>query len=359
MAHYQRSLFIFASILLGNIIHCCNGQSNVTSTSTTPVAYITYFSDLNCTEVAAVQGFLPDEHYLPKTALWNTLGEEISCVDAMACYFFPDGPTCKALNVSLGEQADVYAEERDDGLYVCDNTNWALGQPDCHPVDLETCRKSSLYNCYILWTLADEFEENPDAFIPSLTAEENGSNATAGLENYAYLAYYNDNACTDLAAVQGFVAENPFAVTMAGVDGITCEEAMVCFVHPNSTACAVLLEEHGLEDEEATIDIQVREDGNVYECDTSNEAVDEDTCSVIDPMECKTSSIYNCNFRWMSAEVFAEDPARLIHPGNTTNAESPTNSPSSGGTHSMTLIKTMIAVAVLVCSSNFMGISVC
>jgi len=52
---------------------------------------------------------------------------------------------------------------------------------------------------------------------------------------------------------------------------------------------------------------------DVYDCDTSNAAIDQDECSVIKPTQCIKSSLVNgCHLRFFSGVEFATNPRSLL-----------------------------------------------
>ena len=315
-------LFLFS--LLFQVVN-----SQILVNDTTPTAYLVYFSDESCTSFAGLKGIVSNDPFNALQALVDTDGNEISCVDGMACLFQPTGRGCEVLG-SPGEISTAEFDVRDDGIYECDDSNVDIGQPTCALIEPTTCIQSSAYNCHFRLVSGTYLKENPTDIIPPST------NVSEALGQYAYLAYYNDIDCIDLAGIQGFVSDNPYVLPSVGEDQVlTCEESMPCFLQPDGLAC----EEIELTGKPASGVIQV-DSVEVYECDSSNENVDEPICDIIDPQDCRTSSIYSCNFHWMSAILFAEDPASLLAPEladtdtDTTTPPDPqiTDAPTPSGT---------------------------
>mmetsp|Transcript_18624 Transcript_18624/g.34704 ORF Transcript_18624/g.34704 Transcript_18624/m.34704 type:complete len:355 (+) Transcript_18624:168-1232(+) len=280
---------------------------NATASAPSDVAFAIYFSDSSCTQFAGLKPIIANDPATVLQALKDKDGNDVSCVESMACAFLPEGRTCEALGVS-GEFTTVTIDIREDGdVYECDDSNPAAGQDECSVIDPTACMQSSTYNCHFKFVSLSTLKTNPNAFIPPST----GTSTIAGLEKYAYLTYYNDDSCSDVAGIRGFVSDNPYLLARVGEEqDYTCAEAMPCFLQEDGTVCESL----DLTGEPASSVIQVDFD-EVYECDSSNENVDEPVCAVIDPEDCKTSSVYSCHFHWMSAISFATDPAGLLNPG--------------------------------------------
>ena len=96
-----------SSIHLGLVAACASvastsAQSNETASrigSGEDIAYFSYFSDSNCQDFAGIKAFLPNDPFEILNAPTNANGDDISCVDAMACLYQPEGKTCRALGV--------------------------------------------------------------------------------------------------------------------------------------------------------------------------------------------------------------------------------------------------------------------
>ena len=188
------------------------------------VTYIAYFSDSSCTQFAGIKGVISDDGPTDFTlAREDGDGNEISCTDAMACLYMPDGPTCKAFG-ELNTVAINHAQNDNGTVYQCDASNPDLGQPECALVDYSWCAESSVYNCHWKLLTQELLKEIPSSV----------TNDTAGLEQYALLAYYDDKDCTKLAGIRGFVANDPWSMTGNVTDQglpVECGLSMACFLH--------------------------------------------------------------------------------------------------------------------------------
>jgi hypothetical protein len=275
------------------------------------IAYFTYFSDDACQNFAGMKALLANDPLQILSAQTDSDGNDISCVDAMACLYQPQGRTCQGFGVA-SDVTSVEIDIREDGVYECDESNVNLGLPECSLLDSSTCYQSSTFNCHFRIATAEQLKETPEEYLPPSTN-------TDGLGQYGFLVYFNDEDCTNLAGLMGFVSDNPYLLQGKGPDQDTvCQEQMACYLFQDGLTCEAL----GLTGEPAQGLIQV--DGEeLYECDSSNENLDEVLCDIIDPMDCKTSSVYSCSFHYRSAALFAKDPAATIKPDLST-ADQPT-----------------------------------
>ena len=194
-------------------------------------------------------------------ALVNTDGNEISRQDGCRPVFQPTGRGCEVLG-SPGENFHGPFDVRDDGIYECDDSNVDIGQPTCALIEPTTCIQSSAYNCHFRLVSGTYLEENQRISSHRRTYQKR-------LVECPYLAYYNDIDCIDLAGIQGFVSE---AQSHVGEDQVlTCEESMPCFLQPDGLAC----EEIELTGSTAPSGVIQVDSVEVYECNSSNENVDE------------------------------------------------------------------------------------
>lgn len=293
-------------------------QTNETDTPGKGIAYFTYFSDEECQNFAGIKAALTNDPFQVLNAPMDTVGSEISCVDAMACLYQPEGRTCQSLNVA-GEFTNVEIEIREEGVYECDESNVNIGLPECSLLDSSACYQSSAYNCHFRIATAEQLTEDPDRYIPAATDLD-------GLGQYGFLIYYNDEECTDLGGLRGHVSDNPYFLHRAGPDqDIMCQDEMACYLYEEGLTCEAL--DLSGEPAQALIEVDGEE---LFECDSSNENLDEVLCDIIDPSDCKTSSVYNCNFHYRSAVLFAKDPAESLKPqvgGGMVNQDMPTPPP--------------------------------
>ena len=220
------------------------------------VAYLVYYADDACQELAAVKGFLSHHPF----QLVRATGEGVSCHDAMVCCLDKTGPACSSLLSvggagSLQDVANFTIEVRGSEVYGCDDSN--VDRPECEVIESAECTASSVYNCHFRWATGPALEADPEYFVPS---------SVGVVDDHAYLAYYNNGDCTDLAGIRGFVSESPVDLTRV-TEGDSCDAAMACFLQPDGEACQELPTGSS-----ATVVIETHENVNdgldVYECDT-------------------------------------------------------------------------------------------
>ena len=135
------------------------------------------------------------------------------------------------------------------------------------------------------------------AFISCLlvvvAAQDTEPSVTTSRDPYIYWPYYS-SSCDgrSLVGLKGFATLEEIDVRGATAD--SCASEMACFFDAQSELCASL-ESNGVN---AQVYDAILDDGNLYECDTSNPLTDEDVCEVYDANSCIESSIYpSCQFK--------------------------------------------------------------
>jgi len=147
-------------------------------------------------------------------------------------------------------------------------------------------------------------------------------------DQIAYLTYYSDDQCRDLTLSKPVLNDVPFSIPILSEATQPCSELVTCAVDAASPQCAAV---GGSADmETANLAIQIRNDGQeVFACDSSNEAVGEDTCSFEPPDACTASSILpGCYYRY----VTAQRKELLLQAGESCEKE-----PTSGGGRLLTI----------------------
>jgi hypothetical protein len=300
------SLARFSSIL--TLLWAFNGNEiySVQAGGVEDFAYIAYFSDSECTKFSAIKGFVSNDPY----QITSAGGDGVTCDQAMACFLSPDGSTCQGLGGS-GARTNLTIEVREGGVYECDDSNIAVGEPECAVIDPQECKASSSYfGCHFRWMAATSFYDSPEDLIPK------DEDPSSGLEMFGYLAYYSTEDCSEIAALRGFVSDEPFQLPI-GHEDETCEMSAACVLHPEGSTCQQLeFDTEATVATEANINVEVRDKGGeIYECDDSNIAVGEPECAVIDQQACQSSSVYpTCRFHFRTATNFAMDPADFVSP---------------------------------------------
>ena len=149
--------------------------------------------------------------------------------------------------------------------------------------------------------------------VVAAAAPDDQSNITTSRDQYIYWTYQSSCNEGGISAIRGFVAHESFDVTGAATAS-SCPREMACFFDPESEACQSL-PPNG---EAASTLNSVLDDGDVYECDTSNPLTDEDVCTVYDGDACFQSSIYpSCTSGYVFQDELWGLPALFANPSET------------------------------------------
>ena len=170
------------------------------------------------------------------------------------------------------------------------------------------CELSQLYgNCYFTWTTLDTLKANPE-----LLANDNEEDLEV-MQNYIYYAFYEDDECTDLASIFSSVSGETVDVPIVSENNYSCAVGSVCALNEDSDLCKAMKSDSiGTFTSITSVDEETGE-VDVYDCDTSNAAIDQDECSVIKPTQCiKSSLVAGCHLRFFSGVEFANNPRALL-----------------------------------------------
>ena len=264
-----------------------------------------------------------------------TGGAGDNCAEEIACQIDVNSGACQN-DLARTVSGSVVTVITDDGqIQECDSTNFEIGLPEC--LFFDGCEESSAYpHCHFDIVKTSDLQRNPEM----LRNDDPGD-----LEDYAYLVYYSDSSCTDIAGVKGAVSDTTFEIPRLDSD-VSCDDAMACVLQPDGSTCQTirsLTKDLGV----SKLRAQTRGD-QVFECDSSNEQVGEDTCAVLDPQPCRPSStIANCHFRWLSAQDLAQRPRRLV--GDFRNTDPfVTNAGYSLGANAMAYLFVVMTTVVVI-----------
>jgi hypothetical protein len=142
---------------------------------------------------------------------------------------------------------------------------------------------------------------------------------------FYYIAYYTDNACTDLTGIISGISGEDITIQSMD-DSFTCSEATICAIDSNSTACKNIVEgpTNTAEVVVVTANIIVNDDGTIQEYDPSNVNTGEDinlthaqTGSALLSSCGKSSVLANCYYQEFSGITLAQNPMYLIGQFNT------------------------------------------
>jgi hypothetical protein len=190
------SFLVLVSFFNGSDINSVQAAADVEE-----FAYLAYFSDSECTKFSANKGFVSNDPY----QITPVGGDDITCDQAMVLFLSPDGATCEGLVGGSGNTTNLTIEVREGGVHACDDSNIAVGEPECALIDPQECKASSIYSgCHFRWMTATSFYDSPEDLIPK------PDEPSSGLEMFGYLAYYSTKDCCEIAALRGFVSNEPF-----------------------------------------------------------------------------------------------------------------------------------------------------
>ena len=324
-----------SAIVLFSALSTCSNHLAAEAAPSEPYLYFVYYEDDESSfsgsqcraNPVGIKGYASGDETPVLGGAGDTCAAEIACqidVDSSACQNDLD-------RTVSGSAVTVITAEGD--VQECDSTNFEIGSPEC--LFFDGCEESSAYpHCNFDIVKTSDLQRNPEM----LRNDDPGD-----LEDYAYLVYYSDSFCTDIAGVRGAVSDTTFEIPRLGSD-VSCDDAMACVLQPEGSTCQTiraLTNDLGVSKTRA----QTRGD-QVFECDSSNEKVGEPKCAVLDPKPCRASStIANCHFRWLSAQDLAKRPRRLIGDFSNTN---PFNAGHSFGANAMAYLFVLMTTIVVV-----------
>ena len=175
-------------------------------------------------------------------------------------------------------------------------------------MDNDYCQFSGLsHGCKYTYQTLDKIKSNPAMF------ENNNKDDLEIMKNYIYYAFYEDDECTKLASVFTSLSGETVNVPIVSENNYSCAVGSVCVLNEDSDLCkAMKSDEIGTFTSITSVDEETGE-VDVYDCDTSNAAIDQDECSVIKPTQCiKSSLVAGCHLRFFSGVEIAKNPRALL-----------------------------------------------
>ena len=133
--------------------------------------YIAYYDNSDCTSPVGLRAFITGEEYdLP------LLSDSVTCEDAMACLYAPDGDLCKERGGGASGTANfTYSinAEQDNMLSSCDGTLADLAD-DCIVAEPDQCTQSGVFAgtpCLFRIVSASYLARNPGALVGEVGGE--------------------------------------------------------------------------------------------------------------------------------------------------------------------------------------------
>lgn len=142
-----------------------------------------------------------------------------SCAVEMACLYESDSKKCKELEPAL-TATGLFVSGNEGNVFACDSTNFFEGEPRCNERERGQCFSSSLYKgCTARYAFTSDFQDDPDIFANS------NANDLEDMQDHYYLAFYNDEKCSELAGIRAFYSEETYNIPVTG-DDVSCVDAM-------------------------------------------------------------------------------------------------------------------------------------
>ena len=273
---------------------------------------INYSAD-DCTDAVLLQTYLSNTTY----QVMGSTGMD-SCGDNMMCRMDPDGhkDTCP-MPIGSGENNET--TKMYDMIYLVNETDGSIYSGSSSSVYFvagpDVCRtppdgSPGWYGGCGGWhfQLLDDLQSNPE-----MMANDNPGDMEK-IQDFTYIVFYEDDACTEIASIDPAASGQVLTIPTVSDPGLSCRAQSVCAVDPSSDACVQIQDENSI----ATVPVLTRVDKDtgevdILQCDTTNEAVDEDPCLKVMPQDCIKSSVFsNCYYRFLSGPTLAQNPRYLV-----------------------------------------------
>ena len=296
-----------ATFLLATASGVAAGPMPEDTTSPEYLVSISYSAN-DCTDAVFLQTFLSNttRQYMGSTGM-------DSCADNLMCRVDPAGnPDMCPIPTGSGENETTkmyevmsFVNETDGKIY---SGRGRLNGPDmCRVSSGSWFRGCGSYGQKFLVDL----QSNPE-----IMANDNPEDLEK-MQDFLYLIYYEDDACTDLASVITTASGQELTFPTVSDPDLSCRMQAICGVDPTSDACVRIRDGSSPAEalqfrSESRVDEATGEVG-VYTCTLGNGAADEDECNVRKPQDCIKSSVFsNCSFRYLAGPTLAQNPRFLV-----------------------------------------------
>eukprot|EP01104_Vermistella_antarctica_P019299 TRINITY_DN7503_c0_g1_i1.p1 TRINITY_DN7503_c0_g1~~TRINITY_DN7503_c0_g1_i1.p1 ORF type:complete len:333 (-),score=70.68 TRINITY_DN7503_c0_g1_i1:79-1026(-) len=264
---------IATSLILMGLLATCDASGG-------DQAYLVYYADSNCNDNLA--GLFPYQDGY-QTTIYDASGG--TCQELMACLHAPDSDQCtKDLNRGNKFDIEVQITDKDDGdvIEIFDGRSLAIGGDECNP--------SNLYDgCYFKYITGTQLNNDLSVL--------DSSSANSGAEDFGYLAYFDNNQCSQdgWAGARGFVDVE--TLELNGADSGNCYDDMPCLANSDSDACNKI--DDGDREEVTLTNIKTNSAEKNFNGNTLT----------LESDECMQSRIFrNCWFRYVNQKTIAKDP---------------------------------------------------
>jgi hypothetical protein len=303
------------------------------------------YSEDACEESKSAVGL---NAYLQNEEYTISATQQMPCAEAMTCRMDPNNKdVCPEDQMKAKSLKPDLDEGTGDIINLFDN--FTIGPDVCLGGPSNQGVEESWFDCYFSYWTLDNLKDKPE-----ILANDNPEDL-AMMQTYSYLAYYEDDTCTDLASIIPSVNGKTLDIPPVSNTNLTCNLQAMCAIDPNSEACQTVRDE-GADNVQLTIETRPDETTgtvNVYSCDSSNVAAGEEECNLQLPSDCGRSSIYsNCYFRYLSGPTLAQNPRFLVGEidGEGGMEEDPENTSSAKGSSPTT----GFAIAAIVGAVSFL-----
>ena len=238
----------------------------------------------------SVKGYVTGKSY---EVFGPPASDNVTCEEAISCRidpFYADDCTVVGHNFTHTIDAGQVVSLSSPGYNLT----------ECHP-------HGDWYgDCNWVYKTLDNIKAEPDLLLGDFRPDLEARN------EFIYLAFYEDDSCTDLATIVTLLSgQNVLAPKAMKNRSLSCAEASLCAVDPTAPICAERVDGEDM----VNLDAVTRPaSSSVFH--SSKEYT---------PTDCTKSSLYaNCHFRYLSGEVIGTNPRLLF--GETTEQ---VGSPSS------------------------------
>ena len=273
--------------------------------------YWTYSTGCDGGGISGIRGLVVDE----ETEFVGGSGP--TCPSEMACLYAPSSSACTSLD-PVGEALSDTTLYSNGTLSECDAVvvDGIPGGPDG---SLVFCGAYEPGQC----TVSDGgypacgYAYLPEEALHDPTLLGNADEADQ-LTDYYYIAYYQDEICTEPVGIRAFVSGEEISLLRTGED-VSCRDAMACLYNPGGPSCQ---ERRGgadspLGEVNATFYTSVTDSSVVSSCDGTLAKI-EGSCVDETPDQCVQSGVFAgepCMFRIVSASYVALNPGILVAEG--------------------------------------------
>ena len=279
-----------------------------------------------------------------------------TCPAEMACLYAPSSSACGSLD-PVGEALSDATLFPNGTLYECDAVvvDGIPGGADGSQVFCDTYEPGQCID------VSEGYPACGYAYLPEEALQDptllGNADEADQLSDYYYIAYYQDEICTDIVGIRAFLSGEVSALPQVGED-VSCRDAMACLYNPSGPSCQERrggAESSPLGGEVSfTFFTNATDSSVVSSCDGTLATI-EGGCVDETPDQCIQSGVFAgepCMFRVVSASYVALNPEILVAEGfDPTTGEgggSDTDDTTTSGGARLGILKILQALLVLI-----------